>query len=147
MSSRSYKTEYEHPPRTWQFWATYVGMLVVILSPTILVPIVYSLPAILAVPMLFTLISIGVILHRLWSVHHWLLNALVVYTDSDVSTLTDISEEAPAPPEELNTSVSYLEDIGFVHIGTVKTHGGLQTEPVIRWMYKDNTATIVLSIT
>ncbi|MEL7435809.1 MAG: hypothetical protein AAFN11_17820, partial [Chloroflexota bacterium] len=29
----------------------------------------------------------------------------------------------------------------------VKTHGGLQTEPVIRWMYKDNTATIVLSIT
>lgn len=140
-----FKTQYDHPPRKWYFWALYIGMLtsiflplgIMVLYAPVLMVFHWTLPAGVIVAMLAVF----------WlRIHKHMINALVLYFDLPIMLTDNITDDAPPAPPEIKAVQTVLLDAGFSQLEVTHGYIGLADEPTVRWIFTDDTQTTVAHV-
>ncbi|MEL6307651.1 MAG: hypothetical protein AAFR81_19545 [Chloroflexota bacterium] len=142
-----FKTQYEHPPRKWYFWALYIGMLASIFLP--LGILVLYAPVFMALswgPPLAGVVVVVMMVVFLLRIHPHMINALVLYFDLPTNSTENITDNAPPAPPEIDAVQAILLDAGFTLLEVTRGYIGLANEPTIRWLFTDETQAIVAHV-
>ncbi|MEL6525975.1 MAG: hypothetical protein AAFQ07_09725 [Chloroflexota bacterium] len=138
MRFPAYRTQYNHPPRKWQFWALYVGILMVVVLPFGAIFIFADITQNVYAPTFL----IGALWY-LWHSHHKILSIMVLYEDIGIDKGEDVTEQHIMPPPVLDEVMLQLEMDGFTRFCEIESSVGLETSPSVVWGLLDDTETVL----